>query len=1391
MHERRPFTPPSFVLQHTEDPFAIGSATTYGLTAAIIGSVVSSVVVSGLTYGIQAALYQPPDQLKPSTRIDNLRGIVKDNVSPWRVGFGRCRISGVLAYARSVNRDGIQVEGGPYLHFCLLMMHGPVEDIYDIQLNDDAASSVKYADLAVFVPFMGFRDQPMIRGPLQLDGVECALPGEWLKQYRPLRRIAGLWGLLRFDVKVFPGGAPNVRATIKGNLVFDPRKSTDAGGHQEAEIEDTWGYDTNPALAMRRYLTDRRFGLGVPQDGICEDCCIASANVCDEMIDAPSEKEDPDDPSEPMPQIRRYECDGVFETDQVPIDTMAKLNTAMAGATLFYGGLWHIKAGTTEPVAVDIGSSPATAVTLTPDDLRAGAALQVSPQPGRKDRVNTVRGTFINERNNFLPDDFAPVSHPQFLAEDGNTEFSVDIELPWTCKVDRARRLAQITLQQARLSQRLVWPGMPRLMQIVPWSVVYVCHPYLGFGFIGTATVDAATKTYAGTDIGAGVVVGQQWPVRGCSVAGNNGIKTVVAVSDDAVQVAESCTDEGPTYHVVAGGKLFRVMDRTLQSDWGVDLELWEYSDQIYADEIDPSKYPPRTGLGDPFLLQPPSGVTVQEQTHVNPDGTRVAKVVVQWTPPDDGFADGFDVRWRNLAGDLQWQTTVVRWPGTRYEIIGLEVGAYQVAVATVLQQRTSAFVTKTVRVTYETVPPPDPVDVRVRQLSDGQRLLTWALAGASAPPDLAGFELRVARGAKAGTLENWSGARVIGNAFARDRSFETAQPVAPGDYTFFVRSIDRQGFYSNGVGSVQVSLSAATMPSLLWQTDYAEDGWPTDHNGAIRDGVVNDRGELEGIADLTWDETDTWDTFLAWNAAGPAVAYTTPEQDMGPGNRYLRWTWQVRMRDGQRYVVQSRVKRADQPEWEPWGITLGGFGRWVQWRLVVYNEDLSNPRAPTAEGFLVRVFENDDSEFVEDFRMRLPTGLLDRIERDAAAFGSSAWQYGVEPRESSGLTTLTLVPHAAYLLDGAAGSYATAAVASARHNLPFSGWGLGAVCRPDSAMTGTGVLVGKGAAYRLCFDASAKQFFLYVNGAEWPGTRITVPDLFTVYAIDYQLDGGLLRGVLNGVERVVLNSDQSPFPVPPATVYPLRVGADHAGSQRFKGWLQEVAVWAGHRGRDELLRDYDTTSHRRDPRLAAYYPCNHVNNAAALFDASEGRINAAISGPRSFVVAGYREAPAVPLALIPSFLRAYASYTATVNDGTVVTQASVDDGATWQTLVNSGQVQALAGLATGDDVRTRSVRLRTYMEVSSGSQAPELTQTIVRVAYRRVTGLALVQPARRFSTLRTAEIVAVQDSTRPAAWSLVAKDRLGALFRVYDVENGAALDAVLDVRFRGARLTV
>jgi predicted phage tail protein len=231
---------------------------------------------------------------------------------------------------------------------------------------------------------------------------------EWTSAHS-LRGMAYLYIRLEFDADVFPNGVPEITATIKGKKVFDPRTSTTA-------------WSANPALCIRDYLTNSRYGMGSTSSEIDDVLVAQAANVCEQTVESQN----------------RYTMNGAFTTDAAPADVLQNMLTSMGGLLWHAQGAWRMKpAYYTAPV-----------LDITLDDLRGG--LQIQTRAARRDNFNTVRGTFRGAESDWQVTDYKPVSDPAFVTADGGFDAAIDLDLPFHVEPPhgaayRAHRLAAAT----------------------------------------------------------------------------------------------------------------------------------------------------------------------------------------------------------------------------------------------------------------------------------------------------------------------------------------------------------------------------------------------------------------------------------------------------------------------------------------------------------------------------------------------------------------------------------------------------------------------------------------------------------------------------------------------------------------------------------------------------------------------------------------------------------------------------------------------------------------------------------------------------------------------------------------------------------------------------------
>lgn len=275
---------------------------------------------------------------------------------------------------------------------------------------------------------------------------------------------------------------------------------------------------------------------------------------------------------------QRYRCDGVVMSDKSPRDNLAEMASASAGPIVISGGVFRVFAG-----AYDVPT-----VTLTESDLRG--PVKVSPRTSRKDLFNVVKGTFINPANGWQPSDFPAVSNPTYASDDGEVIVR-DIELPFTVNSVMAQRLGKIILERSRQGIVVNFPAKLTAFQLTAYSTVHVS--LAKFGWVN---------------------------------------------------------------------KVFRVMNWKMSDDGGIDLVLneeaagvynWNYGD---ATTTDPA---PDTNLPSPFNVENMGQLTLdsgEAQLVLSQSGVVTSRILVQWPTVGDALLQtgSAELQYKRAA-DTDW----------------------------------------------------------------------------------------------------------------------------------------------------------------------------------------------------------------------------------------------------------------------------------------------------------------------------------------------------------------------------------------------------------------------------------------------------------------------------------------------------------------------------------------------------------------------------------------------------------------------------------------------------------------------------------------------------------------------------------------------------------------
>lgn len=412
----------------------------------IVATIAAGVAASQGAYAIAIAITvaaQVATQLmtkKPS--LDAYRDtserkqVLRAAASPKTVIYGRTLSAGTLFF--SEEQAGEQTDG-EWLHMAITLAGHPVSGIGAIYLSDDDigtfGDSVSYEvhiDRQTADPFM-LANCPSWKPDMIGKGIS------WL-------RIS-----MKFNAEKFPAGIPNIKVEKLGRKVYDPRTGQTV-------------YSNNAALCILDYY---RNYLKVADAEINWDQFQEAANISDEVVingDSTSEK--------------RYTLNGEFDLSENKASILEAMLACCAGEPTYTAGKHGILVGAYY--------GPATEV-ITEDQIAGD--IEIMPEVAQADRVNTIKGTFIDPLQGYSEVDFPSVSVAEWVAEDG-VEISQDMSLRFVTSEFQAQRLADIKLKRTRISRTMNIPLNLSGYRYRPGMYVKVNLPSLGINNVEMRETD-------------------------------------------------------------------------------------------------------------------------------------------------------------------------------------------------------------------------------------------------------------------------------------------------------------------------------------------------------------------------------------------------------------------------------------------------------------------------------------------------------------------------------------------------------------------------------------------------------------------------------------------------------------------------------------------------------------------------------------------------------------------------------------------------------------------------------------------------------------------------------------------------------------------------------------
>ncbi|AUM58646.1 putative tail protein [Plesiomonas phage phiP4-7] len=295
-----------------------------------------------------------------------------------------------------------------WLHMVLTMCDHPIERIDRIWLNDDLIET-----------FGGNASYDLWNNRTTADQFMLQNCPSW-KADMIGRGLTALRMSLLFSQKKFPSGIPNVKAEIFGRRIYDPR-------------DRITKWSDNAALVYLDFIRNHP-KIKVPDERIDWESFKRAANICDEIVTRPDGKPE-----------KRYTINGAFDLSERPSAIMDDMLAAMSGERTEFGGLHGVMAG------AYYGGAP---IVVTGGMIISG--VDITPESARRDRVNTITGTFVDPQQLYVETDYPQVRVSEWVQQDGE-ELKDDLKLRFVTSDYQAQRLANIQMRRKRLGQTIAF----------------------------------------------------------------------------------------------------------------------------------------------------------------------------------------------------------------------------------------------------------------------------------------------------------------------------------------------------------------------------------------------------------------------------------------------------------------------------------------------------------------------------------------------------------------------------------------------------------------------------------------------------------------------------------------------------------------------------------------------------------------------------------------------------------------------------------------------------------------------------------------------------------------------------------------------------------------------
>jgi hypothetical protein len=414
----------------------------------ITSAIIQFVIVTAISY-----IIAPKPKAPRFNASDEAKGVTvsKDsNNNPIPIVYGKRQVGLTRVFVESSGADnqylyvaGVLCEGGGagitaidevYVDDKLVTFDGSLTDGTIRGVSSGDANYYKGGESLISIqPFFGLDNQS---ASSLLDETT-----NWTSDHK-LSGLAYVALRFKWNQDAF-SGLPEVRVTVRGKKIYDPRLDSTKGGsgsHRQ-DTASTWAYSANSSLVLLDYLRNSRYGKGLPNDAFETnyDTFKTSANTCDTQVTPYSGA---------TSDINLFETNAVIDSEKKVLENVRELLVPMRAIFNYTQGKYKII----------IEGSGSSQLLLTKDNVVSEVKLQGE---SKSEKYNRVIGTFTNPEKDYQSDtvSFPPFDdsalpvedqHATMLSDDNNTLLERSFDMLQVTSPYQAEEICENILKRSR-----------------------------------------------------------------------------------------------------------------------------------------------------------------------------------------------------------------------------------------------------------------------------------------------------------------------------------------------------------------------------------------------------------------------------------------------------------------------------------------------------------------------------------------------------------------------------------------------------------------------------------------------------------------------------------------------------------------------------------------------------------------------------------------------------------------------------------------------------------------------------------------------------------------------------------------------------------------------------